>query len=95
MSYYAPIFSTPVIAGWQGIFTSAQQADWRVTKENIQSDSWLQIEFSYNSQKNTGQSKKENLEVNQESLWVTLNRRFYEQAPPIYEPLPSYRPIHP
>lgn len=26
MSYYALIFSTPVIAGWQGIFTSAQQA---------------------------------------------------------------------
>lgn len=26
MSYYAPILSTPVIAGWQGIFTSAQQA---------------------------------------------------------------------
>ena len=26
MSYYAPILSTPVIAGWQGIFTSAQLA---------------------------------------------------------------------
>lgn len=29
MSYYASILSTPVIniAGWQGIFTSAQQAE--------------------------------------------------------------------
>lgn len=27
MSYYTPILSTPVIVGWQGIFTSAQQAE--------------------------------------------------------------------